>query len=668
MKTGLTSFDIAALIHEINGLVKGAYVTNIYQLDGKTILLKLRRSGQPIQQLLIEAGRRAHLTSYDLKKPKRPPAFCMALRKHLKNSRIRDIYQHEFERILIIELDTKIGIFKFIAELFGKGNIILVDPQGKIIHALTYRRMKDRSVVRGETYRHPPSSGKNPLKINRQDLDELEIYGKIEVVKALTKLLSISGFYAEEILLQSGVNKKTPCSSLSDEEIDAIFHSLQEITSKIVAGKIQPRIVVDEKGEWIDVTPIPLKRYEGFKQMAYTTFNEALDEYYVKMVIEREKERTAEKITEEIAKQERILQNQLEALQKIKAEAEKNRRIGETIYTHLGELQLLLQKIMDEKRRGSGWGEISKKMREEKEAGKTPAKYFHSLHPKNLILEISINSLTFPIDLRHSIQANAAKYYEMAKKAEKRLKGAEKAIEETKARIKELQQEGMKKLGLPEEKPPKRRKKAWYEKFRWFRSSEGFLVLGGKDAATNELLIKRYVEPHNIILNADIVGAPFVIVKTEGKTPSQQTLWESAVFTASYSRAWREMVGKVNVYWFRPEQISKTPPSGQYLKKGSFIIRGTKNYVRNVPLGLAIGVIIEDEQPLVICGPKEAVSKQTNIFVEVIPGEHSSSRLAMQIKQRLADKASKSLREKILKVPLEDIQRLIPLGRGSIKP
>jgi len=35
----------------------------------------------------------------------------------------------------------------------------------------------------------------------------------------------------------------------------------------------------------------------------------------------------------------------------------------------------------------------------------------------------------------------------------------------------------------------------WFEKFNWFVSSENYLVLGGRDAQQNELLVKKYLNP-----------------------------------------------------------------------------------------------------------------------------------------------------------------------------
>lgn len=36
------------------------------------------------------------------------------------------------------------------------------------------------------------------------------------------------------------------------------------------------------------------------------------------------------------------------------------------------------------------------------------------------------------------------------------------------------------------------RKSAWYERFNWFISSENYLVISGRDAQQNELIVKRY--------------------------------------------------------------------------------------------------------------------------------------------------------------------------------
>ena len=192
-------------------------------------------------------------------------------------------------------------------------------------------------------------------------------------------------------------------------------------------------------------------------------------------------------------------------------------------------------------------------------------------------------------------------------------------------------------------------------------------VIGGRDATTNEILIKRHMEPHDVVFHADILGAPFVLVKTEGKKPTEQTMREAAQLAASYSRAWREAMGAVDAYWVSPEQVSKSPPPGHYLKKGSFIIQGLRNYIRHIPLQAAIGIKKENEHPIVIGGPPEAIVKQTNVYVKIVPGEQPSSDLAKQIRNSLAKQAPQRMRAEVFEIPVDEIQRFIPSGKGTIK-
>ena len=105
-KKDFTSFDIAAVVHELKHTIPNSRVNNIYQLNDKTLLLKLHKTNTGTLRLMMEAGRRIHLTAYELEKPLAPPSFCMALRKHLRNAWLLDVDQHEFERIVIF-INTK---------------------------------------------------------------------------------------------------------------------------------------------------------------------------------------------------------------------------------------------------------------------------------------------------------------------------------------------------------------------------------------------------------------------------------------------------------------------------------------------------------------------------------------------------------------------------------
>ena len=236
------------------------------------------------------------------------------------------------------------------------------------------------------------------------------------------------------------------------------------------------------------------------------------------------------------------------------------------------------------------------------------------------------------LSLEKSLGENLNSYYELAKKYERK---AERAKRVTIKREEE-----------PKAKREKRREK-WYEKFHWFVSSEGFLVISGRNAKQNEVLIRKYMEPNDLVLHADISGSPFTLIKN-GKDAGERTIQEAAQNTVNYSKAWKMGYGAVDVFYVFPHQIGLAPPSGMYMPKGSFMIRGKKRYVKDVRPELAIGL---SEQG-VIAGPRRAVRKLTRHYVLVYPGDEEPERLAEKI-------------AKILGVEREEVVKLLP-GRSRL--
>ncbi|MBU4201997.1 MAG: NFACT RNA binding domain-containing protein [Candidatus Altiarchaeales archaeon] len=272
--------------------------------------------------------------------------------------------------------------------------------------------------------------------------------------------------------------------------------------------------------------------------------------------------------------------------------------------------------------------------------------------------------MKFLIDPRQPACANANRYYEKSKKARQKISGAKKALEQTLAKIEKLEKEKGRFMEEFREKIPEKkdiRKKEWFEKFRGFRSSDNFLVVGGKDATTNEILIKKHTEKNDLVFHADVQGAPFFVIKNpEGKEISESTISETAQAAASYSKAWASGMGSCDVYYVKPEQVSKEAPAGQHIGKGAFMIYGKKNFLRDTPLEIGIGFTADGE---IIGGPPEAITKNSQHTVRISSGDVKSGQLAKEIKELLI---KNSANEKLKKARLEDIQRLIPSGKGRI--
>ena len=211
------------------------------------------------------------------------------------------------------------------------------------------------------------------------------------------------------------------------------------------------------------------------------------------------------------------------------------------------------------------------------------------------------------LDLRESIAENAKNYYEKAKKAERKVSGAKKALKDTVKKREALESQREKLVEEQKEKPEKKRiqEKKWYEIFRYFTSSDDFFVIGGRDATTNDIIIKKHMEKNDLIFHADITGAPFFIIKNpENKKIPENTIRETAEMAASYSKAWGQGMGSCNVYYVTPEQVSKTPKAGEYLGKGAFMIYGKKEWARGTELRIAVGFRAGEEIE-VIGGPQK---------------------------------------------------------------
>jgi len=207
--------------------------------------------------------------------------------------------------------------------------------------------------------------------------------------------------------------------------------------------------------------------------------------------------------------------------------------------------------------------------------------------------------------------------------------------------------------------------KEWFQKFRYFTSSDGFLVVAGKDTVSNEVLIKKYTAPEDVVFHAEITGSPFVVVKAEGKPVSEQVLREAAEFAASFSRAWRENVGAADVYWVKVDQLSKSGPSGESIPHGAFFVVGKRNWFRNSPLQVAIGVVVGEEVTFV-GGPIDAVKAKTKNYLVILPGDYQGKELLQMVMRSLTAKLSREQREKAGKTSIEQVREFVPYTKGAI--
>jgi predicted ribosome quality control (RQC) complex YloA/Tae2 family protein len=128
----MSNVDVYAICDELREILKGARVDKAFQPTKDTVLIRFHVSGRGRVDIVFQAGIRTHLTQYPLPNPKIPPNFPMLLRKYIKGATVEDIRQHNFDRIIELQV-KKEQRFTLIVELFAKGNIILLNEEGVII-------------------------------------------------------------------------------------------------------------------------------------------------------------------------------------------------------------------------------------------------------------------------------------------------------------------------------------------------------------------------------------------------------------------------------------------------------------------------------------------------------------------------------------------------------
>jgi len=251
------------------------------------------------------------------------------------------------------------------------------------------------------------------------------------------------------------------------------------------------------------------------------------------------------------------------------------------------------------------------------------------------------------LDFTKSLEQNASDYFEQAKTAKKKAEGARKALAESVKKLSQLEKEiEFKEEEEKQKAAKKQRKKEWYEKFRWFFTSDGFLVIGGRDAMTNEIVIKKHTDKDDVVFHTELSGSPFVVIKTEGKKPANEALDETAQFTACYSKAWKAGRSAADVFYVNPDQVTKEAKAGEFIARGAFMIYGKKTQMA-VTLKIYIGKM---EDGKIMAGPLNAVKTHCKEFVEVLQGNDKNSSVAKKIRHKLAAD------------DLDDILKLIPQG------
>ncbi|MDV0444096.1 ribosome rescue protein RqcH [Methanorbis rubei] len=643
---GMSGTDVTAMTAELSSLLP-LWIGKIYQYDNATFGIRLNGEEKARHLLYIVKGVRAHLVSTLPDAPKNPSGFSMYLRKFIEGGRVLGIEQKTVERVLILTIgkgrparqDDKAGSeaacdrpqeFRLIIELFDEGNLILTDSNYVIVNALAQKRFRDREIVGGAVY---SMEGQDPANLSYEEFAAQIAEDEADIVRALATRMQLGGPTSEEVCAIAGVSKSMPSKFSTEAQLRPVYEAMIAYLARLKTS-LDP--VIDDKGAF----PLPSLIREP--KAHYPTFSAALEAFYPKLVAEAVVEAKVK-----LSREERIRKQQEEALVKFEKKIIEATECSEIIYSHYGEVQETIGVLAAASAKMS-WQDIAKVL---KGADSPSAKRIVSVNPADASVLLDLGEKhKVTVFVHESLEANVGHYYDTAKKFRNKKEGALRAMERAIVHPEKRKAAG-----------PGKMKPKWYHRFRWMETSDGVLVIGGRNADQNEELVKKYMEGGDTFLHADVFGASVVIVK--GKTEKMD---EAVQFAASYSRMWSSGSAAGDVIAAAPSQVSKTAESGEFVAHGSFVIRGERTYFRNVPMEVAIGIQMEPSLA-VLGGTPAAVEPRCTISARLHPGTFEGNDVAKKVLRKLKEAIPES-DQKMLKAVLntEAVAAFVPPGGSDL--
>jgi len=629
----LSGIELRYLTNNISKKTLDYYVSNIYGINSKSLLFKLHHPEKP-DVLLMFSTMGLWMTSKKVEQIE-INKLLKRLRSDLLRLKLTKIEQIGAERIAYLTFSGFDKEFIIIGEFFGDGNIILCNKEMKILALLHSIDVRHRKLQVGLTYTPPPENSVNIFKMTQKDLEEI-LSSSMPAAKWIGRTLGLPTKYAEEICRMSKIDSKISGNQLTNDDAKRIFDAVREIIDNVVEGNHEAVIVKDDKNS--DVYPIKL----GNDEKHYTnvsSFMEGLDILFTETIVESGKSIQSSSVNKNVTELKNKLEEQTKAISIVKEKSSKIANVAKSISSLVSQ--------------GISSIEDSKAVEELRKQGA-------EMKSEKGIFLIKIDDEKIKINPNASLPTISSRLFDESK----RQAAAIISIEKLKRKTEKKLEKEMSQVKVAEESITysEIRKKNWYERYRWFYTSDGILAIGGRDSSSNTAIIRKHIEKNDKVFHADIHGSPFFILKNDKKEILPTSLNEIAHATVCFSRAWREAMYGLNAYWVEPEQVKKAAPSGQFLPKGSFVIEGQRNYVNISTLKLAVGLVKQNADYLISCGPPQPIKKNSICYVIIEPAGLEMVEIAKKIKlefNKMTDNVAKSL-------SIDEFVRVLPAGDSHI--
>ena len=652
----LSSIELQYLVNEIRSRVissssSGYYVSSINAITKSSLFLRLHH---PIHEdvMLVLSTRGIWITRLKFKPVEEKNNLESIAQKELERAKLELIEQAGSERIVSLkfrQLDGKVRIV--VGEFFGNGNLIICDENMQIIAILNPIEVRHRTLSVGLRYAYPPARGVDVFKITLDQMLSLRNEAKnLDVLRWIGRNISMPKKFVEEVTKRAGIQVAKQATQLSDDEVSKIYETVKNFVSDVSTGKNHEPIVVMQNDKPQEALPIITQEAaaaasnmkNNIKKVA--SYMDAVDEVLSNEILDIGRSNRTVELDREIA----ILEHDLEEQNKAK----------ETVLQKAATIRKLANELMALSYRSTD--KIDDVL---------------AANSASIVTEKGVKYMQVAgeqVEMHQSLAKVSSMLFARAKEMERGNSSIEEARAKILAQIEKLKSETAaihKKVIIKEQIS-----KEWYERYRWFITTDGLLAIGGRDASSNSALIRKHLTEHDIVFHAEVHGSPFFIIKNaaaftaaqEGKIDS--SLQQVAQATISFSRAWRDGLSSADAYWVMPEQVKKGAPTGQFLPKGSFVIEGKRNYFKGVEIRLAIGIVQLNDRETLVCGPEEAIKKRSIFYAVLLQGGMDPMNVAKKVKSEFVKIAENNIKiaESIKHISLDDFVRTLPTGQSRL--
>lgn len=537
----LDGITTSAIVSELKSALVGGRIDKIHQPVADEIRMTIRSLGSGAKKIIISANSahpRIHLTESTRENPMTAPLFCMVMRKHIAGGKIVDICQPNFERIIILRVESAnemgdITTKNLILEIMGKhSNLILTDENGKILDSIkrvTHEKSSVREVLPGKEYVFPPSQDKkNPLEAEKGDfLFSLHLQEGRKLQEFIYQTYTgISPIMAGEICSRAGLDASNSCQETTIEEGERLFTAFGKTMAEIKAASYQPAIYYQkENNRIVDFAVLEMTQFSGLQKNSFDSVSALLEGFY------QERDNAAH-IRQKAHDMRRLVMSNIERCVKKKEIQFKTRREtkGMELWKKKGEL--LTANIYAVPQGVTTFKTID---------------YYEADMPE---IEIAIDPAKTPAE-------NAQKYFSKYNKAKRTLAALEiqekqneeelvylesvlNALDNAKddADLSEIRTELAESGFIRRQVQKKGAQKPKKSKPLHYVSSDGYDIFVGKSNLQNDELTLRMAEPTDIWMHTKDIPGSHVIIRTNGQSElPEATMEEAANLAAFYSKA-----------------------------------------------------------------------------------------------------------------------------------